>query len=319
MPKLRWDQYLTIVLILLLSLITSVQSAQQLTLPSIHQQPITLLEPGLLAVQTATASAQANLFADFTASVSAQAVYVIDLPTAAVLLSKNNQQLLYPASTTKMITALVARETYALDQVLTVESEASTEGNGMGLQLQEKISVANLLTGLLVNSGNDAAYTLANHHPQGYEGFIKAMNQKAQDLHLDQSHFKNPSGFDHPEQLTTAHDLAILAQALMQDEFLRNLVATPKIAVTDITGKINHYLVNTNSLLTSEAGVVGIKTGTTELAGEVLITQLETNAQQLLIVVMNSQHRYADTKKIINWIFANYYWVDYNRAIAQQQ
>jgi D-alanyl-D-alanine carboxypeptidase (penicillin-binding protein 5/6) len=252
----------------------------------------------------------------FAKTLSAQSIYVMDEKSASILLEKNSQEARFPASTTKMMTALVARKLYQPDYALTVKSEAFTEGTTMGLVLGEQMTVKNLLQGLLIESGNDAAFVLANNYPLGYDGFIGEMNTLAQDLHLDQTNFTNPSGLDEPQHQTTARDFAILAKELMKDPILKEIVGTSKITVTDVTGKYQHQLRTTNELL-GKNGVVGIKTGTTLQAGETLVTQVDRDDHTLIIVVMSSQDRYGETIKIIDWVFNNYEWLQVDPELTK--
>ena len=129
-------------------------------------------------------------------SITAQAAYIADLDSGAVLYKKNEHIQLAPAATPKLITALVALDTYSLDDVLTVESETNTAGNVIGFFRGEQLTVRSLLMAMLISSGNDAAYVIANNHPDGFEAFIEAMNQKAAEIGMQSSHFENPAGFD---------------------------------------------------------------------------------------------------------------------------
>lgn len=243
--------------------------------------------------------------AAFLKQLSSDNLVALDLNSHATLLSQGETVLNYPASTTKLMTALVAIDHYQLDQVLEVKAEAFTQGTVVGLKIGEKITVKNLLYGLLIQSGNDAAFVLANNYPGGYPKFVEAMNQKAQDLHLSQTHFDNPSGLDQDNHQTTAWDLAILADEVLKHDLLKEIVSTKTITIGDQSAKIEHLLINTNELLDDQE-IFGVKTGTTPLAQEVLITLVKKQNQQILIVVMDSRDRYADTKKIINWIFDQY-------------
>lgn len=257
----------------------------------------------------ATSSAELEtMIAAFTATLSAQAIYVMDVPTASILLTKQADQARFPASTTKLMSALVALDTYEPNQVLTVLTEGETEGGVMGLQAGENIKVEDLLAGLLVSSANDAAMVLANRYPEGYAGFIAAMNAKAAALNLDRTTFTNPAGLDTSGHVSTARDLAILGREIMKHPILQQVVKTEKLTVTDAALAINHPLKNTNELLGIEPGVIGVKTGTTDLAGEVLITQLQRNGREILVVIMGSQNRYFETKQIYNWVFDHYSW-----------
>lgn len=239
-------------------------------------------------------------------TLSASSVYAIDLSSMTVLYEKDSQKSLYPASTSKMMTALVALDTFSLEEELTVGKEATVSGNKLSLKEGDLISVKDLLAALLIFSANDSAYVLANNDDLGADNFIKKMNEKALDLGLKQTHFVNPAGFDEDGQLSTARDLNIIARELLQHEQLKQLVATP---YKQIIGQNWSYdLYNSNQLLGQIQGVSGVKTGTTELAGEVLVTLIERDGHQILITLMNSQDRYQDTSKLIAWILNNYEW-----------
>ena len=239
-------------------------------------------------------------------SLSATAVYAIDLSSMTVLYEKDSQKVLYPASTSKMMTALVALDTYDLAENLVVAKEATVSGNKLAWQEGSSVTVQDLLAALLIFSANDSAYILANHDPQGADNFIYKMNQKANLLGLTQTHFVNPAGLDDPGQVSTARDLSIIARELLKHQQLKELVATK---YKQISGQNWSYdLYNSNQLLGQIQGVTGVKTGTTQLAGEVLVTLIERDGHQLLITLMNSQDRYQDTTKLIAWIFNNYEW-----------
>ena len=233
-----------------------------------------------------------------------------DLVSGGILLQKDSQIATNPASTTKMMTALVAREHYALDQILEVTDLKKVDGNTVDLFSGEQVSVRELITAALVNSGNDAALVLAKNYPGGELDFVEQMNQRAQGLSLVSTHFTNAVGYDEVEHISSAADLAVIAQELMKDDFLRSLVGTKQVTIFDRSGQFAHYLENTNELLWQIPGVVGIKTGTTPLAGQVLVTQVEDEQKKLLLVLMGSQDRYQDAKKIISWIEQNYLWLE---------
>jgi len=239
-------------------------------------------------------------------TLSASSVYAIDLSSMTVLYEKDSQKSLYPASTSKMMTALVALDTFSLEEKLIVGKEATISGNKLSLKEGDLIPVKDLLAALLIFSANDSAYVLANNDDLGANNFIKKMNERALDLGLKQTHFVNPAGFDEDGQLSTARDLSIIARELLKHEQLKQLVATP---YKQIVGQNWSYdLYNSNQLLGQIQGVSGVKTGTTELAGEVLVTLIERDDHQILITLMNSQDRYQDTSKLIAWILNNYEW-----------
>ena len=239
---------------------------------------------------------------------TAQSVYAIDIPSAATLLSKNEDEPLYPASTVKMMTALTAMKLYGDRDTFIIEQADFEDTNKNEFAIGEEFSRDDLLKALLITSDNDIALTLAKHHSAGENGFVREMNALAQSYHLNKTFFRNPTGFDHLDQLATARDLSFLARELMKNEFLKGVVGIKEATITNTSGHLEHHLKTTNEFLAKEFGIVGIKTGTTELAGEVLVTQVEKGGQQIMIVVMNSQDRFTDTKKIIDWIFNNYDW-----------
>lgn len=237
--------------------------------------------------------------------VSAQGVYVVDLPSFTPIMERNSHQVFFPASTTKIITALVAYDLYKPDQVITVK-KLINDGQTMGLLEGEKITVENLLYGILVHSANDAAYTLAENF--GFENFIKLMNKKAKELKMNNTHFVNPAGYDDPGQQTSPFDLALASRALLSNKYLAKIVATKEITISDTEFKIFHKLSNINRLLGEVQGVGGLKTGYTENAGENLVSFYKKNGRQFIIVILKSQNRFEDTKNIIKWIEEN---IDY--------
>jgi len=239
---------------------------------------------------------------------SARSVIVVDVDSKAVLFSKYPDWQLYPASTTKMMTALVAFENYHLDEIVTVGDLNNSYGQSMKLENGDQLTVENLLYGLLVQSGNDAALVLADHFPEGYQAFIEKMNQKAKELHLSQTFFKNPSGIESSGHVSTVHDLALLGAEVIKNQTLAEMVAAPAIVVTDVTGEKDYQLTNINQLVGRIPGVKGIKTGWTENAGECLVTLVERNGHQVIIALLGSSDRFGETKIIIDWIFANHQW-----------
>ncbi len=311
MKRLRWDQYLWIgvitFILLTLPLFYRPVKGQHVSTES-DLQFTTVAPIPLLQREPAEVDA-------FMASVSAQAVQVIDVDSGSVLLSRNADLPRSPASTTKLVTALVSRDIYALDTVLKVGQEAMSTGTTMGLINGEEITVENVFYGLLMNSGNDAAFLLANQSPFGYQSFVNQMNVKAEQLHLKHSHFTNPSGLDDPDHVMSAADLTIVAREVLKDEFLKSIVGTKSKVITDVSGKISHPLYSTQQLLGIVPGVIGMKTGTTDQAGEALVTALERDGHTLILVVLGSQDRYADTRKMINWIENSYQWVQSEDAL----
>jgi len=246
---------------------------------------------------------------------TAYSVLVLDQDSAVVLYQKNAQSKLLPASTVKIMTALVALDHYQLDKILTVKN-IDWRGQVMELQEGEKIPVRALLYGLLVASANDAAQVLAKNYPGGEQAFVMAMNKKAKELNLLDTYFANPTGIDTDEagnllpdhSFTTTYDLARLTTQALRNPIFTQLVATPQIMVSDVTGEITHSLDNINQLLGRIEGIMGVKTGWTEEAGECLVSFVERNGKGVLAVVLGSEDRFGETAILIEWVFANYEW-----------
>lgn len=239
--------------------------------------------------------------------VTAGGVVIMDVESGTFLYKRNERVLFAPASTTKIMTALAALEYFKLDDVVTVNMLVG-DGQKMGLFLGEKITVENLLYGLLIQSGNDAAYALASHYPGGLDSFIAAMNAKAVELNLKDTNFTNPAGFDDPKHQMSAIDLARLAKAAVENGVIRKMVAIPQITISDVTYSYYHKLTNVNELLGKIPGVGGIKTGWTEAAGENLVTLVERNGHRVILVVLHSKNRFTDTEILINWVFGGHEW-----------
>lgn len=248
----------------------------------------------------------------FFPTLSAQGVIAVDLTSGITLYEKNADAKLLPASTTKIITAMVALDSYKLDDILTVSKKAFVDGQKMGLFVGEKMTFEDLLYGLLVYSANDAAMVLAQNFPGGYDAFILAMNEKAKTLSMINSHFDNPVGLDGGGQYSTAKDLIRVSEVAMRNPVFAKVVGTKELVVKDITGKNSHYLKNINQLLGVVPGVSGIKTGWTENARENLVTYLERDGHKVMIAILGSQDRFGETKELIDWIFKSYEWQEVN-------
>ena len=240
--------------------------------------------------------------------VSAQGAMVVDLETGISLYSKDADKKLLPASTTKIVTSLVALENYPLDKILEVK-QPSVEGQKMRLVLGEHMKVENLLNGLLIFSANDAAETLADNFPGGRQEFVLQMNALAKRLNLADTWFENPTGLDGNSQVTSARDMIRLASFAMKNQVFRKIVSTKGLTVHNAEGTIAHKLTNLNELLGEVDGVIGVKTGWTEEARENLVTYVERGDRRIAVVVLGSQDRFGETKELIDWTFANYEWI----------
>jgi len=240
---------------------------------------------------------------------SAASVIIQDVTSHTIIYSYQQDATLLPASTTKLMTALVALDYYDLSDVLVVKSEDQAIGSSMHLVAGESITVQNLLYGLLIGSGNDAALALADNFPGGYQGFVEEMNRRAEYLHLDNTSYRNPSGIESYNHYTTARDLATLASHALTSDTLREIVNTTDYLATDTTGELTHSLTNTNELLGKLAGVEGMKTGWTENAGECLVTYVEREGRGVIIAVLGSLDRFGDTENLVNWVYSHFNWV----------
>lgn len=270
----------------------------------------------------ATANYPVNLEKTPLPSLTSHSFVVVDRDSAALLVGRNENLRVLPASTVKVMTALAALDYYRLDDVLVV-GEMEKNGQGIDLIEGEKMTVKNLLYGLLVSSANDAALVLAQSYPGGVVGFVKAMNQKAQALNLTHTYFANPTGLDSdPEgniltdfSYTTALDLARLAAEALKNQLLLEIFSTSSITISDVEGKVTHQLENINELLNQLPGMKGIKTGWTEEAGECLVGYTEREGHGVITVVLGSQDRFGETSKLTNWIFDNFRWQEITPSI----
>ncbi|MBI2021855.1 D-alanyl-D-alanine carboxypeptidase [Candidatus Daviesbacteria bacterium] len=247
---------------------------------------------------------------------SAEAVLAMDVETGEILYSKNIDKRLSPASITKIMTAVIAQEKFGPGEILTVPPQALVGGSSMGLTSGERLTFRSLLYGMLLNSGNDAAYTIALNYPAGgMDGFLEAMNQRVLELGLKDTHFSNPAGFDSPNHYSSAYDLAQIAKQIIVNQQLSKVVDTQETQIISLDKTKEHNLKNLNKLL-SEEGVIGIKTGYTEFSGENLVTLVEresknsTDSQKhkVLTVVLKSSDRFGESRTLINWIFDNFTW-----------
>ena len=241
--------------------------------------------------------------------ITAKSAVVIDAKTGVTLFEKNPNARQLPASTTKLMTALVALEKCSPDQKITV-GQIETEPTQMGLATGDVVTVQTLLYGLLIASGNDAALVLSYSCAPTTQQFVEEMNQKAQELEMKNTHFTNPQGFDDPSEFTTARDLAILARVATGNPLLAKIVATKSIVVTDVYSTKTYYLENINKLLGEVEGVEGIKTGQTALSLEILITKTTRGGNTILSIILGSQDRFKESKELIEWTYANHQWIN---------
>ncbi len=252
--------------------------------------------------------------------VTANSYLIQDLSSKTIIASRLPDLALAPASITKLMTALVALDTWSdLNTVLTVKNSIPTIGQSIDLTQGEQLTVSTLLQALLIHSGNDAALTIADNYcasaPQspkgadcGYTAFVQAMNKKATELHLSHTMYKNPSGIDQYGHATTARDIARLATIALVNPTIKEIVAMDEAIITDVTGKIKHYLKSTDELLTELPGLQGGKTGWTTGAGECFVSYVDRGGRGIVTVVLGSTDRFDDTTRLVEWVYAHHTW-----------
>lgn len=229
--------------------------------------------------------------------ISAEGFAVIDSDSHIIFYSKNSTRFFSPASTTKILTALVGLQKFSLNDVLTVHSEG-IEGSIIGLKKGDKLTFESLLYAMMLPSSNDAAVAVAENNPLGKEEFIQEMNNKAKELGLFSTHLIDPVGIEDETNFTTPADLAVLGDLAMRDPILSEVVKTKVKTIKTLDGK-EFNLTNLNILLGKD-GIDGIKTGFTQTSGQVLVSTRKEDNKRVVISVMQSQDRFGDTQKILN-------------------
>lgn len=239
---------------------------------------------------------------------NARAAVIYDRKTKEIIWGKNENEKKAMASTTKIMTAIVVLEKGNLSDVVTISKKAAnTGGSRLKINTNDKISVLDLLYGLMLRSGNDAAVALAEYVGGSIEGFAKLMNKKAIEIGLKNTHFVTPHGLDNIEHYTTAYELAVLTDYAMQNEKFSKIVNTKNTTIS-ING-VARNIYNTNELLGTLNGVNGVKTGFTNNAGRCLVTSCTRNGNQIITVVLGcdaKKYRTSDSIKLIEYAFKNY-------------
>lgn len=234
--------------------------------------------------------------------ISAHAALIMDDASRVVLFDKNPRFRFSMASTTKLMTALVGLDYFKLNDVLTIKRNG-VEGAVVGFPPGEQVLFQDLLYAMLLPSGNDAAFGIADNYPGGVASFITAMNNKARELHLNETNFSDPAGLS-DSGYTTVSDLATMTSFAIKNKTIASITGTKQKVITNVNGSRKYSLSNLNKLLGSN-GVVGVKTGYTQEAGEVLITAKVQDGHTYIIIVMNSRDRFLDTKMLLSSISDN--------------
>lgn len=253
-------------------------------------------------------------------SINSRAYVVLDRKTNTVLVGKNEYSRKKMASTTKIMTAIVIIENYNLNETVTISKKASnTGGSRLGLKTGDKITVNDLLYGLMLRSGNDAAVALAEYASGSIENFAELMNKKALELNLPNTNFVTPHGLDQDEHYTTAYELALLTNYALNNKTFAKIVGSKTFAIT-----INGYskeLSNTNELLGNFDGIYGVKTGFTNGANRCLVTACKRDDKDIICVVLGAdtkKFRTQDSIKLLNYALNNFTYVAINKIIEDK-
>lgn len=253
-------------------------------------------------------------------SLSGEGAILMDMDTGEILYEKNSHSQLYPASTTKIMTGILAIENGNMEDIVTIDQEVVnlTDGSHIALEPGEELTLEDLVNALLIESANDAALAIAKHISGSIEDFGKLMNEKAKSIGALNTNFINPNGLPNEEHLTTAYDLALIARYAMENEEFRSIVKnyTYTIPVTNRKTQ-ERYLKSANRMLYSTEkinvdgkltpikyeGVTGVKSGYTIAAQQCLVTSFENDGHRLIAVVLksNGKNIYSDIHKLLNY------------------
>ena len=263
---------------------------------------------------------EASVSSDTKPTINSRRYAVYDRLSGRCIYGKDETKDSAMASTTKIMSAVIVVENCNLSDIVTITSKAAgVGGSRLGLHTDDKISVNDLLYGLMLRSGNDAAVALAIHTAGSVEEFANLMNQKAEVLGLTNTHFVTPHGLDNSEHYTTAYELAKITDYALKNETIAKIVKT-KTTTISINGnpmQIN----NTNELLGNINGVYGVKTGFTNNAGRCLVTSVKRGDMDLIIVVLGAdtrKDRASDSMKLIEYAYKRYHNVNVEEAVTRE-
>lgn len=232
---------------------------------------------------------------------------LIEATTARVLLEKDKDKKLPEASTTKVMTAILAIENGDLTDVIKVSPSASgIEGSSIWLHVGEHVTLENLLYGLMLSSGNDAAVAIAEHIGGSVKGFSDMMNEKARQIGAQNSHFANPNGLPDREHFTTAYDLALITAYAMKNETFRKIVSAEKWRMPWEGHEYDRVLQNKNRNLWEYEGATGVKTGYTMDAGRCFVASAQRGGMELICVLLDDYDMFDDSRVLLDYGFTNY-------------
>lgn len=238
-------------------------------------------------------------------SINARAYIALDVNSKSVLVEKNSEIIMPMASTTKILTALVALKYGDLDKKIEISQRAaSIRGSTVGYRKGEKISLLELIYGLMLRSGNDAAVAIAEGISGSVEEFAKVMNEYALNLGLIDTHFYSPHGLDNEEHYTTAYDMALITSEAKKSDIFNRIVRSK-----EVDGKaygFSRSYNNINKILWLMPSADGVKTGYTGQAGKCLVTSADFKGHEIVIVVFNAPERWKETIKIYDYVEKNF-------------
>ena len=243
------------------------------------------------------------VYSENSPSVSARAATLYEPETETFVYTKNANERLGMASTTKIMSALIALESIEPDRLIQVDDRAiGIDGSSIYLERGEIMSAEDLIYALMLNSANDAAEALAYEISGNLEGFCAMMNERAEGLGLQDTHFSNPHGLDASEHYSTAHDLAIIAAEALKNPKFKEISSTK---IHEITSNLKtRVLVNHNKLLKMYDGCIGVKTGYTQMTGRSLVGAAERDDLRLISVTIDAPNDWSDHKRLLDFGFS---------------
>lgn len=263
---------------------------------------------------------EATASSDTKPTINSRRYAIYDRLSGRCIYGKDENKQTAMASTTKIMTSIIVVENCKLSDTVTITSKAAgTGGSRLGLHTDDKITVNDLIYGLMLRSGNDAAVALAIHTAGSVEEFAKLMNQKAEELGLTNTHFVTPHGLDNSEHYTTAYELAVITDYALKNEIIAKVVKT-KSTTIKINGN-SMQINNTNELLGNVEGVYGVKTGFTNNAGRCLVTSVKRGDMDLIIVVLGAdtrKDRAKDSMKLIEYAYKRFYKINVEEIIQKE-
>ncbi len=240
---------------------------------------------------------------------TARSVLAYDYQSGTFLYTHNFDHRLPVASLTKLVAALVVMESGRLDEIVEVqEADIRVIGPNTGLVAGEKIKVSELLKAMLISSHNDSTRALVRHVGGSIDNFVRLMNVKARALGMTNTNFANPIGFDDPQHYSSAHDMVQALEVFLKNETLNEIVRTAETEIKAENLSYPHKLTTTNKLLLEDPSVIGVKTGyTSEAKGNLVVRSVKGRAD-IVTIVLGSDDREGDTRKILDWIYSVYRW-----------